>query len=50
MSSTLAVHCSSSDKLLDGVDVYKGWLENSGAVNRGEEGAEDGTDAGRRAS
>lgn len=46
MSSSSVWHCSSSDKLLEGVEVYEGWFENSGAINRGEDGAEDGREAG----
>ena len=49
MSSSSCSHCSSKDRLLDGVDVYEGWLENSGAIMRGDEGAEDGRDVGNLA-
>lgn len=37
---------SSKDRLLDGVDVYDGWFENSGAAKRGNEGADEGRDVG----
>ena len=46
MSSSCGRHCSSSDSELDGVEVYEGWFENSGALRRGDEGAEDGKDVG----
>ena len=46
MSSSWKRHCSSSDRELDGVEVYEGWFEYSGTLRRGDEGAEDGTDAG----
>lgn len=46
MSSSSDWPCSYNDKLLDGVEVYEGWLENSGASSRGDEGAEDGSECG----
>lgn len=50
MSSTSDSQFSSSDKLLEGVDVYDGWFEKSGCCRRGDEGAEDGTEGGIRRS
>ena len=46
MSSSRGLHCSSSERELDGVEVYDGWLENSGAFRRGDDGADDGRDVG----
>ena len=46
MSSSWGRHCSSSERDLDGVEVYEGWFDYSGALRRGDEGAEDGKDAG----
>ena len=42
MSSGSDSHCSSNDKLLEGVEVHDGRFEKSGCATRGEEGADEG--------
>lgn len=53
-SSLAVVHCSSKEKLLEGVDVNDGRLVNSGWSKRGDdrddEGADEETEAGSRTS
>ena len=50
MSSSCLSHCSSNDRLLDGVEVYDGWFENSGWLRHGDEGADEGSDEEGRLS
>ena len=50
ISSSSGLHFSSSDRLLDDVEVYEGSFENEGAPRLGDEGAEEGRDVGARIS
>ena len=44
-SSSSDEHGSSNERLLDGVERYDGWFEKSGWTRRGEDGADEGTEA-----